>query len=250
MIGEMLLKLRISRRLPQADVDGGRDGEPARGNRYGEQHSVIAVGGRQNLVDDGTYFTTQNPTPGTALAAPVAASFSDTSAAFLVYNTADPNEPFAKHIYLDHLKLCFTVAPASATGTRLLARLDNAVRTPTAGSAVLVGAGGSPGAVAPGSAVAQSIARIWSFTGAAMMTLPAVTTLGKVAALAGIDGIPVVGGERVFAFGPWDVPSSGQCARCNPIDVPPGWSCAFHLWWPGNAATGASVEPELSWWER
>lgn len=250
MLSEMLLRLRISRRLPQADLDGNREGEPARGNRYGEQMCSLSTPGLQNLADDGIFFTTQNPTPGTALAAPVAASFADTSAFFHIVNLADVNDPLSKAIYLSKLKQSFTVAPATATGLRYLVRLDKAPRTPTAGSAILVGQGGSPGAAAVGPLVGQSIARIFSFTGGAQMTMPAVTTEGRVVATGGIDGIPVVGGERTIVFGGADVISTAQCSRANPVVISPGWAATIHVWFPGNATTGASEEPELSWWER
>ena len=81
------------------------------------------------------------------------------------------------------------------------------------------------------------------------MTIPAVTAAGKVAAQGGIDSIPVVGGERTIVFG-GDVASTAQCSRTNPVVIPPGWSAAIHIWFPGNATTGASIEPELAWAER
>jgi hypothetical protein len=250
MMNAFLLKLRISRRLPQSDIDGGREGEPARGNRYGEQFAALSVPSLHNLADDGIFFTTSNPAPGTALAAPVAASFSDTAALFHILNTADQNDPASKSIYLAHLKHAFTVAPASATGMRYLVRLDKGPRTPSAGQTILAGQGGSPGASPVGPMVAQSIAKIWSFTGAAQMTVAGVSTEGRTVAIGGFDGIPVVGGERTIIFGSMDAPSSGQVSRANPVVIPPGWAATIHEWFPSNATTGASLEPELAWWER
>jgi hypothetical protein len=248
---DTLFKLRISRRLPQSDVDGAREGEPARGLRYGEQAIVPIVRTEHPLAEEGSLFTTQNPTPGTALAAPVAASFADTSAFFHLFNEADVNDPAAVSLLLKTLKLAFTVAPASATGMRYLVRLDNVVRTPTAGLTLLAAKTGSaaPGAAQPGPNLRGSVARVWAFTGAAQLTLPAVSASGKVVATGGIDGLPVVGGERTIVFG-GDVASTGQTSRANAVVIPPGWSCAIHIWFPSNAATGASVEPELSWAER
>jgi hypothetical protein len=240
----------VSRRLPQQQSDN--DEYPIRLTKYQEQFVNVLLGTKHSLAEEGSYFVTSNPTPGTALAAPVIASFSDTAALFLIYNNADINDPAAVSIYLGHVKLAFTVAPATATGTRYLVRLDQAIRTPTAGSTVLAGPGGTPGALMTGPIVAGrgSAAKIWSFTGGAQMTIPAVTTVGRTVALGGIDGIPIVGGERIIVFGASDLTSSGQQSASTPVVIPPGWSAAIHMWWPGNATTGASVEPELAWWER
>jgi hypothetical protein len=238
----------VRRRRPAPVLDG--QAVPSRGGRYGSGLVEAVVNSRHLLAEEGSYFTTSNPTPGTALAAPVAAAFADTSAAFLVFNTADVTDPLAPYLFLDQLKLNFTVAPATATGVRLLVRLDHAPRTPTAGSTLLAGDGGIPGAVATGPRLFAPVAKVWGFTGGVLMTIPALTTEARTVALGGIDGIPVVGGSRSFVFGQWGAPATGQGDRCNPVAIPPGWSAALHVWFPGNATTGASLEPELSWWER
>lgn len=249
-LGDTLMKARISRRLPQADVDGGREGEPVRGNRYGEQLIALAVPTLHSLSDEGSFWTTSNPVPGTALAAPVAAAFADTSALYQILNTADPNDANAKSIYLAHLKQMFTVVPASATGMRYLIRKDKGPRTPSAGFSVLAGLGGLPGAIAPGPIVGGSIAKVWGFTGGAQITVPAVTSDGRTVALGGVPGIPIIGGEYEVLFGLGDSAGSSLASRANPVVIEPGWVATIHVWFPGNAATGASIEPELSWWER
>lgn len=249
---QMLFKLVVSKLQPQWAADGPESERAARGSPYGEQIAKVLTAFYGDLVDEGSFFTTTNPTPGTALAMPVAATFVNTSASYVIYNTADPADPASKSIYLLHLKESFTVAPATATGSMMRVALDQANRAPTGGQALLVGGGASasPGAQQPGKNVRQSVAKIWSFTGAAVITVPAPGPNNKYVGLGGIDSIPVVGGERNFIFGSFDGITTPQSCRMAPVVVPPNWYAVLHKWFPGNATTGASLEPELAWIER
>ena len=240
----------VARVLPQSFTDGAD--QRVRLSRYGEMQVVQPYRTKHPLADEGSYFTTQNPTLGTALAAGIQTSFSDTVAAFVFLNTADPSQPSSPNLYLDFIKLSFTVAPASATGFRYAIKLDNGNRAPTAGSGQLTGQGGSPGASPVGPVLRQSVAKIWSFTGAAFMTVPASIN-PRVVASGGIGTLPVVGSEFMIRFG--DVgPNAGAAAagtsHAAPVTVAPGWFAVVHFWFPSNATTGPSIEPDIGWFER
>jgi hypothetical protein len=220
--------------------------------RYGEAMVAPIVLTKHPLADEGSYFTTQNPTLGTALQYAVTTSFTDTVGAFVFQNTADPSQPNSPFLYLDFIKLAFTVAPASATGMRYAVKLDSGNRAPTAGSTQLTGQGGSPGASPTGPIVRQSVSKIWSFTGGASLTVPASVN-ARVVALGGIGALPVVGSEFMLRFGDTG-PNSGGAAsgtsHAAPVVIAPGWFAVVYLWFPSNATTPASVELDIGWYER
>lgn len=247
-----LIKIIVSKILPAKNPDSAQIDIPIRGMSYGEVAVIEPNRGEHPATEEGSCFTVQNPVPGTALAAPVISSFLDTSALYAIFNGADITQPFPKSILLKHLKEMYTVAPATATGKRYLVKLDTKDRTPTAGFVLLAGqtGGPTPGATQPGPIIGASIARIYAFTGGAQMTVPAAGSTARVVATGGVDGIPVVGGERVIKFGAADMPSSAQGSIANAVVIPPGCWAVIHEWFPGNATTGASLEPEITWLER
>jgi hypothetical protein len=240
----------VARTLPLGLVDGTE--ASGRLARYSELMVVEAVRTKHPLADEGSYFSTQNPTLGTALAGGIQATFSDTVAAFVFQNTADPSSSISPSLCLDFIKLMFTVAPASATGMRYAVKLDNGPRAPTAGSTKLTGQGGSPGASAAGPVLRSSVANIWAFTGGAFMTVPASVN-ARVVAAGGVGALPIVGTEFMVRFGdngPNFAAAAGGTSHAAPIVVPPGWYAVVYLWFPSNAATGPSVELDLGWFER
>lgn len=247
---ETIFRGIVSRALPTALIDQ-QEGRLRLG-RYGEAQVISPFRTKHPLADEGAYFSTQNPALGTALAGPVLTSFSDTTAAFVFYNTTDPAQAGAKNLYLDFIKMAFTVAPASATGMRYAIKLDTGNRAPTGGSTQLTGSGGSPGASAVGPVVNASIAKVWAFTGGAFMTVPASVN-PRVVGLGGIGALPIVGTEFMIRFGDCG-PNAGAVAASTshaaPVVVPPGQYCVVHLWFPSNAATGPSMELDIGWAER
>jgi hypothetical protein len=139
-------------------------------------------------------------------------------------NTADPNNPDAKNLDLDLIKLAYTTAPTAATGMEYAVVLDNASRVPSAGFALL-----TPGQA--GAILRSTIAKVWAFTGAAFMTVPAAGANARTVARGSIPTIPVVGTEHMIRFGS-DAPSSSTCTQDPPVSVPPGWFAVVYMWWP------------------
>lgn len=211
-------------------------------------HAVVPVRTKHVLADEGSYFVATNPTLGTGVGYGVLAALADTSAAFVFYNNSPVNETLAKRIYLDRIKLATTVAPASSTGWSYAIKLDNgAIRQPTAGQAAI-----TPNP-AMGSGPLSTVAKLWAFTGGAVMTVPASSANAVNAARGGGGGLPVVGTELSIQFGGDGSAQSSANAGFSiapPLIIQPGWYAVFYLWFPSNASTGLSAEYEIGWWER
>ena len=239
---QALIKGLVSRLLPQKSLDGPESERAQRLLEYGEGAVSLISSSKHTLSHEGTYFATTNPTLGTAAAGAVLAAFSATVAAFVIQNTQDSGNALAKNIDLDIIKLAYIVAPATATGLEYAVVLDNTSRVPSAGFAVL-----SPTQV--GSIIGATIAKIWAFTGAAFMTIPAAGANARTVARGSIPGLPVVGTEHMIRFGA-DGSNSAGSAHDTPISIPPTWFAVVYLWWPGNATTGPSAEYLLGHVER
>src|SRR5437879_4917507 len=101
--------------------------------------------GRSYLLADqdsgGGYFVATNPTPATAIAFAVNASFDVTKNLFVFKN---PNPAGGLRMYLDYIKLICTVAPASATQMAVAMFIDTVSRYTSGGTLV-----GADGVVAP-----------------------------------------------------------------------------------------------------
>lgn len=239
----------VSSLLPAGSADGTE--KSLRVNRYGEGIVSPIFRTKHPLANEGSFFVTGNPTLGTSLAYAVVTSFTDTVAAFVFQNTADASVAPYPALYLDYIKLIYTVAPASATGLQYVVRLDTGNRAPTAGSTQLTGQGGSPGASPVGYVVKQSVAKIWAFTGASL-TVPASVN-ARTVAQGGISGLPVVTTEHMIRFGDSGANlggAAGGTSHAAPVIVPPGQFCVVHLWYPSNATTPASVALDIGWAER
>lgn len=247
---ETIIRGIVARALPSAFTD--LQEQRLRLGRYGEAQVITPFRTKHPLADEGAYFSTQNPALGTALAAPVLTSYSATTAALVFQNTADPSQAGAKSLYLDFIKLAFTVSPASATGMRYAVVLDTGNRAPTGGSTQLTGSGGSPGASSVGPVINAAVAKIWAFTGAAFITVPSPVS-PRIVGTGGIGALPIVGSEFMIRFGDTG-PNTGAVAagtsHAAPVIVPPGQFCVLHLWFPSNASTGPSVELDIGWAER
>jgi hypothetical protein len=246
---QALIKGVVSRILPNATVDGPESEGAPRLMRYRELGVSLLGSTKHPHAHEGSYFLIPNPTEGTGVAGAVLAAFANTTAAFVIQNTADPSAPGAKSIDLDFFKLLYTVAPATATAMRYSVAIDDVSRLPSGGFAKIVGSAGTSSANPVGPVINTSIANVWAFTGAAFMTVPAPGSNVRYVAKGGVAGLPVVGTEHLVRFGP-DGANSGAGTIDTPVSIPPGKWCVIHIWWPGNATTGPSAEYSLGQIER
>jgi hypothetical protein len=232
-------------------VPDGTQNPGERTGRYGERYEFNLVPTKHMLSDEGGYFVTTNPTPGTTVAAAVQAAFSDTVAAFVIQNTDSLG---GKRVYLDYIKLLPTVAPATSVSAQYALKLEpSSQRAPTAGQAQIspVNTNGDDGT--------KPVTLVQAFTGGAFLTVPASSAASRLVGRGCLRGsIPVVGDELCLQFGAVDPASGGappatashQGSTTAPIIIAPGGSLTVHLWFPSNATTGLSAEYEIGHWER
>src|SRR5262245_6478954 len=113
MATEVLVRGRVSQVLPQADIDGVRDGEPIRIGRYDEPYVLSPVRKQHVLLDERTYYVTNNAQTGSAT--PAVATFGATTPVAVIYNTDSTQNSNAKSIFLDYAALITTAAGSWAS---------------------------------------------------------------------------------------------------------------------------------------
>jgi hypothetical protein len=246
------LQLGTHRNLPNPQVDGS--GQTPRGGRYGEMYVDGIVPTKHLLADEGVYYTAAMAPSATPLAYGLRATFLDT-AAFIVIGNG--NNPGTNRIYLDYMKMSFSVAPASATAGWVAAKLDNISRAPTANSVLQSPANCNMDLNTP------SQANIWFPTGGTL-TVPASSGQARTifGNLALRNVLPTVGDEYTLQVGGVDrgetefsaVATATIVKRtlyCPPMVIGGGQYLVFYLWFPSNASTAASFNNlEVGYWER
>lgn len=107
---------------PTAGVDGSTAGIYQRGGRYGEAQVLSIIPTKHVLADEGSYFTAQNPTPGTGVALNAAVTaFSDTNGFIVIKNNALAG---GQRLYLDSLRLILTAATTAVVSIDFLVKVD------------------------------------------------------------------------------------------------------------------------------
>lgn len=261
MSDDTAVKVRGSRTLPAAHIDGQDEDIAARGSRYGEQLAIQVGSGRQGLVDEGSYFVATNPTPGTGIAPnAVETSFSDTRGFFVIKNTEDPGNSQGKRVYLDYLKLILlATAPTATVSLHFAAKRSKISREPTtAANRTLL----TPVPLA-GAAGRASICRPMCYANAGAMTVPASAAEDPVVGRVCLPtSLGIAGDEYVLKFGADDLGAiAGLTAvrataparivgQLPPVVIEPGESLVLHRWWLTEATNAPNFEFELAWYER
>jgi hypothetical protein len=207
------------------------------------RHAALSAG-LYPMADEGTFFTAVNPTPGTGIAQSIVGAFSATDGVLTIQNGATATN----RLYINHIRLIPTVVPASATRSELLISIDSATRYSSGGSSL----------------TAKNVAMGSSTASAATVKFGALTLAAETGNVRRIcraelrSAIPVAFEEYVIDFGklqPLPATLGGTTAQRNVTNAPPAvleanHSLQVHLWHPSNAATAASWEVEVGWWER
>jgi hypothetical protein len=273
---EVLIRGRVSRGIPQPDVDGGREGEPVRVGRYNEQYALPLHAKKHHLADEGSYVTSTMLPGATALQHGILAAFDATKAAIVFQNSDSPGKTNAMRCYLDYIRFLVSIAPTSATSGLYASVLDPKDRTPTTLSS---GSGGTgPGTPATATAYQSqafcpNLDEAPNIVGKPFFPLstagglpPAVPAAGpNIRTIVGNGSlraqIPVVGDEYIIDFG-GDVPPQSLVTAAPagasrivsvhpPIVVGPGQFWMLHLWFPGNITAGIAFSGiDMGWWER
>jgi hypothetical protein len=248
---------RASAKQPQKALDN-EVGDLLRTTAYDELFVQANVRKQHGLLDEQSYFVTNNAQTGIAI--PAAASFAATTPAAVIYNTASVADPTAKAIYLDYLCLVTTAAGSWASaGVNLQAMVytDTGDRY-TSGGTDLTANIVSPNTDGPRSALAK--VRFGNITAAA--------ATGNVRPICGLRILrpavsatvaDVVGETKYLNFGGVEGMFNGSItvANANVIPVPlpairvgPGASCLIYIVMNGTTPSAASYAPEFGWWER
>ncbi len=236
----------VSRALPNPRIaDGTTNSVPERYNGYGEKFMAFINSKMHLLADEGGYFATLSPTPGTGLAGHAAPTTMDNTKPFVLIKNNDAIG--GKSLYLDYIKLTETVAGAGGTLNYATHLLDGGAGF-TSGGSVL-----SP--TSPNLGVnTQSIAQIWS--GAVIATAGGSQRI--VSNQRRRTVIPVVGDVCLFDFGGPTVgsgmPTEGtteleRVFKCPPVIIAPQGFYKLVLW-RGSQSGADSLEVEIGHWER
>lgn len=204
----------------------------------------------QGVVDEGSYFTATNPTPGTGIATTTSITAeTQTSSVLLIQNQWNPANSLAKNIYPLSLKMLFTAAPTSATFWQYSLRLDlsNPSKYTSGGSSIIpvnvngYTTGASQAAIYFGALVALTSSTNSRLVGGGMLspTIPLVK-----------DTHTIVFGRQVSApLINTTAVNGNRVENVAPVVIPPGGWLALQLWGGSNAGAPA-WEFQLDYVER
>jgi len=260
MATEVLVRGRISRSLPQQDVDGGRDGEPLRAGKYGEAVVLPMVRKQHNLADEGSYFVASSGSATGILFSP-AVGWVATTPCCVIYNS-DTVTATSKRIYLDYINLVTTVVGSAASG---LVRVEAAVYTDTGNRYASGGTEITANIYSPNMDVAarNSVARAYfgaiTASAASGSVRPVVPYRVLRATVSGTVA-DVVGETKWFNFGGVEGALNGSITIANanfitvplpPIIIGPQQCVLLYVWQNvGGTPVAATYAPEIGWWER
>jgi hypothetical protein len=258
---EALMRGRVSRTLPQPDVDGMRDGEPLRAGRYDELYVVPIIRKQHGLADEGSYFVT-NSGSQTGILSSAATGFVATTPACIIYNSDSSTNSAAKRICVDFVKLVTTVVGSAASA---LVRVEGAVYLDTGNRYSSGGTSITANIVNPNMDVPKSLSVANVYFGA----ITATAASGGVRAIdpyfvfrstVSATVADVVGEQKVLNFGGVETMLNGSItiANANNITVPmppliigPNQSALIYIWQAvGGTNVAATYAPNIGFWER
>lgn len=238
----------VTRRRPTATPDGLRGASSPRYSPYGEYPQTQTI--RNNIADEGSYYSVVNPTIDTAVGFGAIAAYAQTTPFFLIANTAPIG---GRTIFLDSLKMLCTVIPASATNWKFLIETDSTTRLSTAPTGGVSRTVLNTNPAMPNDFEGQ----VWQGTGGTVLTVMAAADGRKISQGRIAHAIPVALDELMIVFGEHDGGQTTSAAVVSrrvgyaaPCAIPPQCSAAIHMFGTSNAITGISFEYELNMWQR
>jgi hypothetical protein len=228
-----------------------------RGGQYGEMVSQLVSSKQHLLADEGSYFVTRSPTPGTGIATIAAlSSYADTSPFVIITNN---NPVGGRSIYLDYIQLRTTVAGTNGTNLLYATKLDLIPRYSSGGvggagtgmTAVLAGPYACNTQVAP-----QSGALVYAGAIVAVASSLQARTLSNGPLRTAIS---VVNDTYLFNFGGCDMMLDGvlvsgaavaqRSIPHAPVCIGPQGSFLLHIW-SASQSVAANYEIEIGHVER
>ena len=246
----------VSRVKPARVGDGAE--RVFRAGPYGEEFNLSLIQKSHLLAEEGSYFVSTNPTPGTGIAgqaaptaAPTVAGGGDTKPFISIFNSAAPAD--GTRISLDYLRLRPTAAGANGTSINFMMQIDSAPRSP-------VGAGFGGTSIVPVNPNMDSGSKSLAIVNAGSLTaLASGATARQLPNIQFRGVITVVNDIYIVSFGPAEYgvgslisSGSGVCQQSfghPPVVIGPQQTALIYLWMP--AQTGASsFEFDMGHWER
>ena len=109
------------------------DASPGRNSNYGDRFVQPVGSSRNNLCDEGSYYSFITPTPGTGIVAGVVTTFVETTPFLVIYN-GSPNQ----RLTMDFIRLTTTVAPVGGTAPWHTYTIDDGNRYSSGGTALTI----------------------------------------------------------------------------------------------------------------
>ena len=238
--------MAYARSKPTRNPDGSAVVLPSRTGAYGEAYVQAVAPPRFSLADEGSYFSAQNATFGTALTAHAAPAIADTDTKpFIHMFNAGPTS-----VWLDYIWLQGTIANASATAVGWAAYVDAKGSTARSSGGTAI----TPVNVNAGSSNATAVTM---YAGA---VVAAPTSSRRVMQRTIRPYIGVALDQYTFSFGNGVnslntaiLLASGVAnihTAAGPLMIPSGGNLMFCQISPSGAATAATFEFEVGWSER
>lgn len=246
-MSETLIRGRVSRRLPQPDVNGGRDGEPMRTSIYGDQYVKAIFADDTALADEGSLYAASAQGVATIAAQ---SSLADTAPFLLIKNDNEllGDQP-SRRIYLRRLTLVNTAPGTAGASLRFAVKVDavNSLRYTSGASGLIAAAGVNV------NMDDARVSRALIYSGPIVATA-ATGSVRKLAETLLKNAIPAAGDEYTVVFGATDTPAPRAAAtwcvkRYSPVIIGPQQWAAVHIWLPSQSAA-SSYDIELEYAER
>lgn len=263
---QALLKLIVSRTLPQGNADGPQNEVFQRAGRYGEGAVLSYIRKQHLLADEGQYFVANNAQ--TAITAQATNAYDATKPTILIANTDSSSNPLGKRIYIDYIALlaggtAYSNA-TSNTGIFWQLGIDSGNRYSSGGTALTIA---NPNMdIAAASSVAKAYAGGITTTAASgqfrnvsamrLMRLPVSAT---VLSLANSDrffftfgGVEANAGDiQLQASATVEVTTVARAMSGPPVIIGPNQSFLFNINAISNGTPVAgNLHVEIGWWER
>lgn len=251
---EAQIRCEVDEGLPDSEADGETIG--VRADRYGTMLVSIAAPTVHTLSREGTYFVVTNPTPGTALAYNIQASFSDTVPLLYIFNQESQQNIRAKYIYLHYIKLIVSVAAVTGVQARFAIIQDIVARAlGTDNTTTLTPVSTCSSQTLPSTMLIKAQNSATASAIAASSQNKRVMANGSYP-----SGLTIVGDELVIVCGETSAGAAQgltaaqatcpgrKVVNAPPIVLAPGHSLTMHAWFPSNATTGLSYELEVGGW--
>src|SRR5574337_741024 len=223
---------RVSRALPQNVPD--TNGTDMRYGRYGEPYVIPMFADLNPLVDEGSYFVTNNG-QAAGLANSAATGFVATTPEIVIFNGWGVSDPAAKRIYLDFVRLIQAGTFTAGTSVQIAIVLDSISRYSSGGTELTAN-------IAPSNITVGAVSKARVFVGA-ITALAAGSAAKQVVgqrylklAIAAVNDIYELRLDRADTYSL--APGAYTVQSLPAVSIGPQESALIYMWQPSATAVG------------